>query len=533
MKKQQCSEKITREFFSLADGLGQEKPKKGERMKIRRLIGVLLIATLVLSLAVSGVVMAQEQIRVLFLTCPDALNLRDMVPQFEKRFGIKVIWEDTAFADIHTKEMSDFISGRGRYDAIMMDNPWLPEFAGGGYVANLEPYVIESGLDISKNYEDRWPPGVEVFPTIYLEDEIVPVLNFYGNCDGKLYAIPYMPGTQLLYYRQDIFNDPKEKMEFESEYGYELAVPKTWSEFRDIAEFFTRPPEMYGCSWSAGKGNMAVQNYYNVGWSWGADCFAFGQGFPDPEDPIRNMPVCNSTIGVKSLEFFISLGEFMPPGVAAYEWAEITSDYIAGRVPMMIQWSAFTPQIEDASRSVAAGKTGYAVLPGKPDAPENSVPGIIPGQGYSSLGGWAMVMNKDSRHKSAAWSFLAWASGLTMTDQEFFDYIEGGFSNSGRAKAYTMSDTTGYKVGRYQIELEMYAEHLRRRPAIAEETEYEIIVGTEVSKAFIKDKTAKEALDDSAKALYDLMVRGGYIPSSQPLVWPSKYVNRDGTKVNQ
>jgi len=76
----------------------------------------------------------------------------------------------------------------------------------------------------------------------------------------------------------------------------------------------------------------------------------------------------------------------------------------------------------------------------------------------------------------------------------------------------------------------MYMRHLRRRPAIAEEVEYELIVGTEVQKSFVGDKTARKALEDSARALYDLMVRGGYISSSQPLVWPSAYVNRDGTR---
>ena len=492
-------------------------------------IGVLMIMATFLSTSV----MAQPRIRVLFLTCPDALNLRDMVPEFEKKSGIKVDWEDTAYADIHTKEISDFVAHSGRYDVIMMDNPWLPEFAGGGYIESLEPYILAAGLDLKKDYDKKWPPGVELYPTIYLEDEIVPVLNFYGNWKGKLFCIPYMPGVQMLYYRKDIFNDPKEKAEFFAKYGYELQVPKTWAQFRDVAEFFTRPPKMYGFSWSAGKGNMAVQNYYNVAWSWGADCFAFGQGFPDEKDPIHNMPICNSPIGVKALEFFISLKPFMPPGVAAYEWAEITEDYISGKVPMMIQWSVFTPQIEDPERSVAAGKTGYAVLPGYPDAPINNVPGIIPGEGYSSLGGWGLVMNKDSRHKEAAWKFISWATGLTMTDEEFFNYLEKGFSNSGRIKAYTMPNTRGYKVGRYQTELEMYKAHLRRRPAIAEEVEYELIVGTEVQKAFVEEKTAKQALDDAAKSLYELMVRGGYIPSDQPLVWPSKYVNPDGTKVVQ
>ncbi|GAH29554.1 unnamed protein product, partial [marine sediment metagenome] len=58
----------------------------------------------------------------------------------------------------------------------------------------------------------------------------------------------------------------------------------------------------------------------------------------------------------------------------------------------------------------------------------------------------------------------------------------------------------------------MYREHIRRRPAIAEETEYEMIVGTEVQKAFIGEKTPKQALDDAAEQMYQLMVRGGYIP---------------------
>ena len=214
---------------------------------------------------------------------------------------------------------------------------------------------------------------------------------------------------------------------------------------------------------------------------------------------------------------------------AGFEFAGIYH-ITTGKVPMMFQWSAFTPQIEDPKRSVAAGKTGYTLMPGNPKASANSVPGIIPGEGYASLGGWGLVMNKDSRNKNEAWEFISWATGLGMTDQEFLGYLEKGFSNSGRIKAYTMTNTRGYKVGRYQTELEMYKNHLRRRPAIAEEVEYELIVGTEVQKAFIGEKTAQQALDDAARELYNLMVRGGYIPKKQKLVWPSKYVNRDGTK---
>jgi len=491
----------------------------------------LVLGVIIALIFTSGVALAQTRIRVLMLTSPAMLALRDMVPEFEKVYpDIKVVWEDTAYADIHTKQMHDFAAHTGRYDVMQMDNPWLPEYAGGGFIANLEPWIKKAGLRLWKDYIRKWPPGVEIYPTIHLEDEIVPVLNFYGNWKGNLYALPNMPGVQLLYYRKDLFENEEEKAKFIAEYGYPLQVPKTWEELYDVAKFFTRPPKLYGLTWSAGKGNMAVQNYYNIAWSWGADCLAFGQGFPDPVDPVHNMPICNSPIGIKALEFFCSLKPFMPPGVAAYEWAEITSDFCEGNAAMMFQWSDFVRDVEDPVKSKVAGKVGYALMPGNPDAPVNNVPGIIPGEGYASLGGWAVVINKDSKNKEAAWKFVEWVSCLGMTHDEMMNYLEVGGTNTGRKSGYFLPETTGYKVGRYPIELEMYREHIRRRPAIAEEVEYELIVGTEVQKAFIGAKTPKQALDDAAKEMYELMVRGGYIPKAQPLVWPTKYVNPDGTK---
>jgi multiple sugar transport system substrate-binding protein len=513
-------------------------PRSGQRISRRDFLrsaalgiaGSTLVGSGLNRFAIPSIAQPKPQISVLMLTAPAMLARRDLIPEFEKKFGIQVQWEDTAYEDIHTKEITDFTAHTGRYDVVQMDNPWLVEYAGAGYIENLEPHIKSAGFRLTKDESRRWPPGVNAFPTIHLEDMIVPLLNFYGNWGGNLYALADMPGVQLLYLRKDLFEDPQEQANFKKKYGYALAAPKTWKELRDMAEFFTRPPSLYGVTWSAGKGNMAVQNYYNVGWSWGADCFAFGQGFPDKTDPIHNMPILNSPLGIKALEFFIGLKPFMPPGVAAYEWAEITQDYIGGKAAMMFQWSDFIRDVEDPAKSTVAGKVLYAKFPGDPSAPRNNVPGITPGQGYASLGGWAIVMNKDSKNKEAAWKFMAWATGLAMNREELAHYLDVGGTNSGRELGYKLPGTKGYKVGRYQVELDMYLNHVRRRPAIAEELEYETIVGGEAQRAFVGEKSAKQALDDAARALYELAVRGGYIPRGQPLVWPTKYVNPDGTK---
>ena len=44
-------------------------------------------------------------------------------------------------------------------------------------------------------------------------------------------------------YRKDWFEDPKEMEAFKAKYGYDLGVPKTYKQLRDIAEFFYRPDE--------------------------------------------------------------------------------------------------------------------------------------------------------------------------------------------------------------------------------------------------------------------------------------------------
>jgi len=128
---------------------------------VRRVALFLVIVSLVVGL--SGAVAFPEgeksEIRVLMLTSPAMLALRDMVPKFEEKYpDVKVVWEDTAYADIHTKQVNDFVSHAGRYDVLQMDNPWLPEYAGAGFIENLEPWIEKAGLRLWKDNLRRWPP---------------------------------------------------------------------------------------------------------------------------------------------------------------------------------------------------------------------------------------------------------------------------------------------------------------------------------------------------------------------------------------
>ncbi|SFC44454.1 carbohydrate ABC transporter substrate-binding protein, CUT1 family [Marinospirillum celere] len=60
-------------------------------------------------------------------------------------------------------------------------------------------------------------------------------------------AIPADGDLLLLYLRQDLLDDPEEQQAFLENYGYALAPPGTWQEYRDHLKFFHRPEEnLYG-----------------------------------------------------------------------------------------------------------------------------------------------------------------------------------------------------------------------------------------------------------------------------------------------
>ena len=90
---------------------------------------------------------------------------------------------------------------------------------------------------------------------------------------GKYWAIPPEGDATGWAYRKDWFEDPKEMDAFKAKYGYDLAVPKTWKQMRDIAEFFHRPDEKrYGIAiYTDNSYDALVMGVENAIFSYGGD----------------------------------------------------------------------------------------------------------------------------------------------------------------------------------------------------------------------------------------------------------------------
>src|SRR6476620_10985947 len=131
-------------------------------------------------------------------------------PKWEQLTGIKVKVVEVPTDQMFTKIMQDYRSGAGAYDALNVIPSWMPDLARAGALENLDPMVDKFG------YRDELK---DIAPA-YRDNQM--------TYDGKIYGFPDDGDVMLLYYRKDIFNDPKMKEEFKAKFGYELAPPKDW-----------------------------------------------------------------------------------------------------------------------------------------------------------------------------------------------------------------------------------------------------------------------------------------------------------------
>ena len=114
---------------------------------------------------------------------------------------------------------------------------WLGDFVETGVLFDITPMI------------DKYNYRHEI-------DSIAPTFRSLGDWDGRSYCLPDDGDQIVLFYRKDLFEDATNQAEFKSKSGYDLAPPKTWDQFDEIAQFFTDKyaPDIYGAGELRGEG---------------------------------------------------------------------------------------------------------------------------------------------------------------------------------------------------------------------------------------------------------------------------------------
>lgn len=294
--------------------------------------------------------------------------------------------------DYYLRIANEFKKKGSGFDLCIFDSQSLSEFASNNHVVPMNDLLNRSSK-------------IKIYD---FDSAALKLYSEFPENSGNIYALPINQDCMGLVYRKDLFEHPEEKRSFKEKYGYDLKIPDTYDQLKDIAEFFTRPgQDLYGIALYGNEDYDACTSAFNnIFWSYGAELW----------DPVsgRIEGYVNSPKAKKALEYFQELFRYAPGGFQNAYVPEVNNSIVSGRVAMGMQWYYYFKQFSDETKK-SKFELGFATLPGQKDANENI-------NRFVMVGGQGISISQYSRHKKEAWEFVEWL----MTEQQQWKWTEGG-----------------------------------------------------------------------------------------------------------
>lgn len=229
-------------------------------------------------------------------------GLKLAAKEYEAKTGIKVEVVEFDYAGLHEKLAQEVVQATGAYDVVMMDDPWLPEFASSGLLVPLDDLLAKRG-------------GID-------PDFIGSAVNVC-KYKGKLYAIPYVGNVQLFVYNKQLFEK------------YGLPEPKTWNDVLNAAKVIHEKEGIAGYVFRASKGNPIVTNLLPIFWGKGVEVV----------DSEGNIDI-DSPKAVEVFNFILELKKYTPEGTENYNSPEIKAALANKATAMSIVWPGWVPNLD-------------------------------------------------------------------------------------------------------------------------------------------------------------------------------------------
>ncbi len=389
----------------------------------------------------------QVTLTIIMEEVPDYDIVAKLTPKFEAEHpNIKIKFDAMPYDAMRDKILTSFLAPEATYDIIIVDNPWMDEFALADYLTPLDDYIANT-------------PGYD------FNDFVAPIRDI-GVVNGKIYGVPYYNYALGLIVRQDIFDEKG------------IQVPTTLDDYlKTIQSLTDKDKGFYGAA-------MQPQRGYKIFEEWKNWLYAAGGNLFDEQGNV----ILDNEAGVRALKMYKEAYETAaPPNSLNWGFDEAMRAMAAGQAATMMSYNWMLPTLNNPEGPAGdlAGK--FALYP-------------VPG-GKAVLGAWHWAIPHNSKNKDAAWTFISW---LTSKEVDKERVIMGGAPT----RASVMNDPEvwekGYGKDYYQTVLKILSnsEPLARGPKAEEIIQ---VVGTELNAAVAGEKSVEQALKDAADKVREIV----------------------------
>ncbi len=262
----------------------------------------------------------------------------------------------------------------GDWDIAHINTDWILDAINAKAVENLSPYI---GQNPPEDFPKGWHQSL-----LHLQE-----------INNQIYGLPFHDGPECLIYRKDLFESEIEQINFKNNYGYDLQPPRTWEQFKQIAEFFNRPKDnLYG---------SVFANYpdgHNMVFDFCLQLWTRGGSLLDGKNNIN----IDQPAAVHALDFYRSIvnnTKAVHPNSKEFGSVEAGMAFAKGEAAMTINWFGFASMCEVIEDSRVKGYVDIAELPHNTNCNSASL------NVY-----WLYTIGTGSKNKELAYNFLRYAT---------------------------------------------------------------------------------------------------------------------------
>jgi len=300
------------------------------------------------------------------LTTDDQPKVQPLLDAYAKANNVTVETDTAAYDAFYSKLNVNLSTQTDAYDVVSLDDPWIPQFAGGEFLVNLDDLLSKKGSKADPDF---------IGALIALGD--------FPKGSG-LRGIPWVGNVQVFAHRTDVLD----------ELGLKNA--ETWDDVLANAKAINdakKASGLYGYGLRGLTGNSANTSFLPVLRGYGGDVFKTVD-FSDND----YTPQLDSDAAKAAIATHLELAKLTPPGVETTDHATNGRNLYEGLTAASGDiWPDQLLQIFDPAISKVVGKVEIGAEPAQANVDHKDM-----------TGNWLLAIPNGSKSQDAALDFILW-----------------------------------------------------------------------------------------------------------------------------